>query len=186
MPVPIEAYIDEGVMVGVLAGAGPIRQRLEAEPELDVAQLRAQALDGRRAEAGSQRIPVDLLLLVVPDEAEVAVHAVWHELHLAIGPYVVDGRLPTQPGFDPGRALARPGGTFVLLGDVTIRDGSDPERVLAAYPRILVNRYEVELVRSALMLAYHFPGAVLEPLEPRSSPAGPAASQVRGMRPADA
>jgi hypothetical protein len=56
-----------------------------------------------------------------------------------------------MPGFDPGRALARPTGEFVQLRDVTIsllaEDGTGLPR-----PMALVNRYVVDRVEADLML----------------------------------
>ena len=70
--------------------------------------------------------------------------------------------MPTFPGFDPGRALTRPTGDFVLLRDVRIgpRDAGDP--LAAGVPagrHALVNRYGVESVACDLMLGFFFPGA---------------------------
>ena len=56
--------------------------------------------------------------------------------------------MPTLPGFDPGRALTRPSGEFVLLRDVRvsllgeIRHG----RRTPVGHHALVNRYGVESV----------------------------------------
>ena len=67
-------------------------------------------------------IPVDDIIVAVPDaDPSIPVHAVWHPIHLEAGPYLVDGEIPTMPGFDPGRALTRPAGSFVLLRDVSLR-----------------------------------------------------------------
>ena len=68
------------------------------------------------------------------DEAEGGpVHAQWHTIELDAGPYRVIGEMPTMPGFDPGRALARPTGEFVFLRDARIRlidrdDAGEAER----------------------------------------------------------
>ena len=80
--------------------------------------------------------------------------------------------LPTLPGFDPGRALARPSGRFVLLREVTIRLRDDPERVIAIHGRLLVNRYDVEAVSAELMLGFYFPGAHLEVRSPTGEDEG--------------
>jgi hypothetical protein len=81
-----------------------------------------------------------------------------------VGPYLVEGEMPTFPGFDPGRALTRPTGDFVLLRDVRVgpRDSPDP---LASSDTVgqhaLVNRYGVESVACDLMLGFFFPGAAM-------------------------
>jgi hypothetical protein len=118
-------------------------------------------------------------------------HAVWHPLILEVGPYLLEGELPTLPGFDPGRALARPTGTFVLLRDVDVRVADDPERLLRRHDRLLVNRYEVLAVTAALMLGFFFPGARLEMVGSDaddqavpSVPVGPAASSGIPVDPA--
>lgn len=81
-------------------------------------------------------------------------------VHLVVGPYAVQGRLPTLPGFDPARALARPTGTYVLLRDAAVelvgRSG-----LAAEHPYLLVNRYGVDEVAAELMLGFFFQGAAL-------------------------
>jgi hypothetical protein len=69
--------------------------------------------------------------------------------------------MPTMPGFDPGRALARPTGEFVLLRDARIRllDRDDAGEATAA--ELLVNRYAVDRVEADLMLGFFFPGAAM-------------------------
>ncbi len=92
---------------------------------------------------------------------ETPVHAQWHDVAVDLGPYRVTGQMPTMPGFDPGRALARPTGEFVLLRDVEIgllgREDAGSVRQLTA----LVNRYVVDRVEADLMLGFFFPGAVM-------------------------
>ena len=69
-----------------------------------------------------------------------------------------------MPGFDPGRALARPTGEFVLLRDVRLSVRARPEvgrrdrRPRAGQP------LRVERVRADLMLGFFFPGAVVDPI----------------------
>ena len=100
-----------------------------------------------------------------PDtEGYLAFSASWHAIRLEVGPYLVEGEMPTFPGFDPGRALTRPTGDFVLLRDVRVgpRDSPDP---LASSDTVgqhaLVNRYGVESVACDLMLGFFFPGAAM-------------------------
>lgn len=161
MTVPIEAYTGAGVLTGLVAGPGRLRDVLETLDTVHISACRSLGLDGRRMGPTEAELPTDDLLLVVPDEAEVPVHATWHDVRLEVGPYLVVGRLPTQPGFDPGRALARPSGTFVLLRDVELRAAADPDRELAEHGALLVNRYTVDAVAAELMLGFFFPGARL-------------------------
>ena len=105
----------EGALTGVVDAAGRLRDVLETSETIRLAPIRGLALDGRTLESPGEDVPVDALLMVVPDDVDVPVHAAWHDIRLTIGPYQLDGELPTMPGFDPGRALARPTGTFVLL-----------------------------------------------------------------------
>jgi hypothetical protein len=66
-----------------------------------------------------------------------------------------------MPGFDPGRALARPTGEFVQLRDVSVGLlAEDAERAEGlSRPMALVNRYVVDRVEADLMLGFFFPGA---------------------------
>ena len=64
-----------------------------------------------------------------------------------------------MPGFDPGRALARPTGEFVApprCADQLI-DREDAGE--ASSPQLLVNRYTVDRIAADLMLGFFFPGA---------------------------
>lgn len=166
MAIPIEAYTAEGVLAGVIDAAGRLRDVLETSDTVRLAPVRGVALDGRTLESPGEDVAVDALLLVVPDDVDVPVHAAWHDIRLTIGPYRVDGELPTLPGFDPGRALARPTGTFVLLREVTVILPDDGDRVVGRYGRLLVNRYDVETVAASLVLGFFFPGAHQELREP--------------------
>jgi hypothetical protein len=67
-----------------------------------------------------------------------------------------------MPGFDPGRALTRPSGEFVLLRDVRISRGDRPGLEVARGDHAFVNRYAVEHIRAELMLGFFFPGAVVD------------------------
>ena len=131
MSIPIEAYTSEGVLTGVVDAPGRLRDVIEALEEIRIAPYHGLGLNGQRMETAAATLASDGLMLVVPDEVEVPVHATWHDVDIEIGPYLVAGELPTLPGFDPGRALARPSGRFVLLREVTIRLRDDPERVIA-------------------------------------------------------
>jgi hypothetical protein len=187
MAIPIEAYTGEGVLTGVITDPGRLRDVLETLDEVHLAPVRGLALDGRTLDSPGEVVATDALLLVVPDEADVPVHATWHDIHLTIGPYVVDGELPTMPGFDPGRALARPSGMFILLREVTVSLIADPGRVIAFHGRLLVNRYNVETIAAGLVLGFFFPGAAQELREPADvAPSRPAMAAVGSSPSADA
>jgi hypothetical protein len=171
MAVPIEAYTADGVLTGLVETPGRIRDVIETLDEIRISPLRAFGLDGRRSESAGGVFPADSLLLVVPDDADIPVHAVWHHVELEIGPYLVRGELPTLPGFDPDKALARPTGTYVLLREVEVRLIADPDRLLASHQRLLINRYDVESITSEIMLGFFFPGARLDLREVESEAA---------------
>ena len=87
------------------------------------------------------------------------IHASWHPVELDVGPYRLTGELPTLPGFDPGRALSRPGGPFVLLRDVRLDLVGHPEGGSVERRHAFVNRYAVERVAADIELGFYFPGA---------------------------
>ena len=161
MPNRIEAYTVTGVATGAIPRSGPVREVLEGASDVVVEGANWLPLDGsgERA-AGDLRLQVDDLLLVVSEEPDgVPVHAQWHSIELDAGPYRVFGEMPTMPGFDPGRALARPTGEFVVLRDarITLIDHEDAGE--ASSPQLLVNRYTVDRIAADLMLGFFFPGA---------------------------
>jgi hypothetical protein len=161
MPIRVEAYTAGGVATGVVARSGPLREALDGAGDLVIETARWLPLDGSGEQPGGEiRLAADDLLLVVADEAEGGpVHAQWHTIELDAGPYVVVGEMPTMPGFDPGRALARPSGEFVFLRDASIRLIDRDDAGEASAPRLLVNRYTVDRVKADLMLGFFFPGA---------------------------
>ena len=181
MPIRVEAYTAGGVATGVVARSGPLREALDDAGDLLVERAQWLPLDGSgERPAGELRLTVDDLLLLVAEEAEGGpVHAQWHTIELQAGPYEVVGEMPTMPGFDPGRALARPTGEFVFLRDARIRLVDQPDAGEASAPRILVNRYTVDRVKADMMLGFFFPGAVMvstkpeEPVVVTSVPADP-------------
>jgi hypothetical protein len=174
MPIRVEAYTMGGIVTGVITRPGHLREILEASSQLDVTEASSAPLDGSPADTSEQRIPVDDLVAAVADEGHPApVHAAWHPIRLESGPWVVEGDLPTLPGFDPDRALTRPTGTFVFLRDARISLLDHPELGENAHESVLVNRYSVDRVDADLMLAFFFPGAHLE--GPPPAPAAPAA-----------
>ena len=161
MPIRVEIYGATGVAVGVVARAGRLREILESGRDLLVERAAWHPIDGSRpSPADSLSIAGDDILLAVADDADdLPVHAQWHDIALDVGPYRVTGQMPTMPGFDPGRALARPTGEFVLLRDVRIGLGADVDGQDVSQPSALVNRYVVDRVAADLMLGFFFPGA---------------------------
>jgi hypothetical protein len=84
--------------------------------------------------------------------------------------------MPTMPGFDPGRALARPTGEFVQLRDVQI-GLVDANEAGMTRPMALANRYVVDRVEADLMLGFFFPGATMVTVtEPHALAAGAGAA----------
>jgi hypothetical protein len=98
-------------------------------------------------------------VVVAPPDTPIIVHPAWHDVVLVCGPYLVTGRMPTMPGFDPARALARPTGSFVLLDHVKLALVETPDGGSIEHSLAWVNRYVVERVESDLELGFFFPGA---------------------------
>ena len=161
MPIRVEIYGAAGVATGVVARAGRLREILEGGPDVLVEQAAWHPLDGSPAQpSGALTVAEDDIFVAVSDEAEDGpVHAQWHDIRLDVGPYHVTGQMPTMPGFDPGRALARPTGEFVLLRDVRIALVGDADGPGVEQPSAFVNRYCVDRVAADLMLGFFFPGA---------------------------
>jgi hypothetical protein len=161
MPIRVEIYTAGGVATGVVARTGPLREALDGAGDLLIERSRWLPLDGSGERPGGDiRLSIDDALLVCADEADGGpVHAQWHTIEIDSGPYRVFGEMPTMPGFDPGRALARPTGDFVFLRDarITLIDRDDAGEAGAA--RLLVNRYTVDRVAADMMLGFFFPGA---------------------------
>jgi hypothetical protein len=163
MPIRVEAYTLEGILTGVIAWPGHLRDALENRESLPIEEATLAPLDGSRpAPPAELQLVVDDVVLAVPDEEMTGpVHAAWHAIRLEAGPYEINGELATMPGFDPGRALTRPTGEFVLLRDVRIGLLEHPEIGQAEHPQGLVNRYTVDAVEADLMLGFFFPGATM-------------------------
>jgi len=164
MAIRVDAYTSGGMASGVLARPGRLRDALETDGSLPLDRASWQALDDPIARVtGSVTLPSDdLLIVVADDDPGVPVHASWHHIALEAGPYAVEGELATMPGFDPGRALTRPTGEFVLLRDVRLSVRSNPDAGVAMGDHALINRYTVDRIRADLMLGFFFPGAVME------------------------
>ncbi|HEX6867744.1 MAG TPA: hypothetical protein VF119_03015 [Candidatus Limnocylindrales bacterium] len=152
---------------GLLACPGHLREALDRDPALELERATWRELGAAAPRpAGSVTLAIDDVLVAVADEElAVATHASWHPIRLEVGPYVVEGELPTLPGFDPGRSLTRPSGEFVVLRDVRLALLDDPEHGSALGQHALVNRYGVERVTADLMLGFFFPGAAMDGLE---------------------
>lgn len=162
MTIRVDAYIAGGIARGGVAAEGHLRDALDAATQLALERATWQGPgDPAPRPIGPVAIPVDDIIVAVPDaDPSLPVHAVWHPVHLEAGPYVIDGEIPTMPGFDPGRALTRPAGSFVLLRDVRLtRTDAGATAGTAALVEALVNRYMVDRVTAELMLGFFFPGA---------------------------
>jgi hypothetical protein len=165
MTIPFQAYTNGGIVRGTIEGEMPLEELLQQRDALDVVSATHSLLGGGKEQAAQMRIELDELLLIADtSDTPVPIHASWHEVATHIGPFRVDGELATQPGFDPGRALARPGGEFVLLRDVRVALVDDPAGAADEHPWAWVNRYLVERVRSSIELGHFFPGAEPEPV----------------------
>jgi hypothetical protein len=159
----VEAYTATGIVTGTVVAPGHVRGHVEGLTELLVEDSEWLPLDGTPGrKAGDLKLPVDDLLLIVSDELDdVPGHAQWHTIDLDAGPYRIEGELSTMPGFDPGRALARPSGQFVLLRDVRITLLSEPNGGDVRCAHALVNRYTVDRIAADIMLGFFFPGAAM-------------------------
>jgi hypothetical protein len=164
MSIRVDAYTNGGVCSGLVARPGHLRELLEASSDVTVERAIWLPLDGTgRQSAGSLPFAVDDLVVVAGDEPPgTPVHATWHAIVLTAGPYQIVGELPTMPGFDPGRALARPTGEFVVLRDVEVSLLGQPGAGSSRHEHALVNRYAVDHVSADLMLGFFFPGAGME------------------------
>jgi hypothetical protein len=161
MPMRVEAYTAAGIATGNVASPGHLREHLEATRELLIEGSEWLPIDGSPGQRpGDIQLPLDDLFVLVSDDlGDVPGHAQWHAIDLDSGPYRIEGELSTMPGFDPGRALARPTGEFVLLRDVRITLVNEPDAGEARCAHALVNRYTVDRIAADIMLGFFFPGA---------------------------
>jgi len=156
----IEAFTTGGIASGAVRPPWSPRDELESEQPVDLDETTWYALASGAAEPrGRVHLEADELLVVCSDEQELPVHAAWHSVELDLGPYRVSGELPTLPGFDPGRALSRPGGPFILLREVRLELLDRPDAGRVERPHAFVNRYAVDRVAADIDLGYFFPGA---------------------------
>ena len=168
MPLQVEIYAAGGIAIGVIARSGHLRDVLDAGANLVVERAVWHALDDSPPrQAGELAIlPDDIHVATAEEPEDLPVHAQWHDIALQVGPYRVTGQMPTMPGFDPGRALARPSGEFVQLRDVSIGLVSDESGAGLTRSMALVNRYMVDRVEADLMLGFFFPGAEMVNTQP--------------------
>jgi len=159
----LEIFTPTGVVAGTTRRDG-LMQSPDLRTPVPIERARWYPLDGAKPEhRGSILVAPDDVLVVATSDTEPTVHATWYPVELEIGPYRVKGRLPTPPGFDPARALARPGGAFVALRDASVELMNRPDAGIAERGSVHVNRYAVERVDSTLMLGFFFPGAEVAP-----------------------
>lgn len=176
MTIQVDVYLATGVASGVVDAGEHLRDLLVGGGELRLRRAAWRGIgDAELRPVDAWSVPVDDVLVAVgDDEPPAPVHASWHQVRLEMGPYVVEGELPTQPGYDPGRALVRPSGEFVLLRDVRLGWLAAPAAASAALgPVAHVNRYGVERVDADIMLGFFFPGAVLGDAASRGAIAWP-------------
>ncbi|HET9681039.1 MAG TPA: hypothetical protein VFP19_03300 [Candidatus Limnocylindrales bacterium] len=165
----VEIFTPTGVVSGSTARATVGSDTRGAPQPLPVDASRWYPLDGSPPERrGAITVPTDEILVVILAAPALTIHASWYPIELDVGPYRLEARLPTAPGFDPARALARPTGAFVALRDVAITLPGRPDGGVAERPYAHVNRYAVDRVASNLMLGFFFPGATFEPLRDRA------------------
>ena len=160
MSIGLDGYTMSGLLHAAFETAGRLSDALESETTLRLVSGRLVRLDGGVAQdVGGLALPVDdICLAVAAPETAIPGHLAWHDLVLTAGPWHIEGAMPTMPGFDPGRALARPQGTFVLLRDVRIGLDGQPGAE-DAVPYAWVNRYVVDRVEADIDLGFFFPGA---------------------------
>jgi hypothetical protein len=158
--VQIEAFTVGGIVSGAVLQPWTLREGPEPEQPVDFDAATWYPIAGGEAQRRS-RVQVDSedLLLLCADASDLPIHATWHRVELDVGPYRITGELPTMPGFDPGRALSRPGGPFILLRDVRVELVGNPDAGRVERPHAFVNRYAVESVAADIDLGFYFPGA---------------------------
>lgn len=162
----VEAFTAGGVVRGAMNGlpdfgAGGSPGATPAVPSsIEIDKATWHPLVGGPVERrGPMRLPADDVLVLWADGQDLPIHATWHDVELALGPYTISGALPTMPGFDPGRALARPGGLFILIRDARLALTGNPDGGRVERSHAFVNRYAVERVLASIDLGYYFPGA---------------------------
>jgi hypothetical protein len=156
----VEIYTPTGVVAGVTARVPLTTESPDIGTPLAIGDARWYPLDGGKPTSrGDVRVQPDEILLLVSEEPDLTVHMNWYAITLEVGPYRVSASIAMMPGFDPDRALTRPGGSFIGLRDATIELLGRPEIAPAERVHLHVNRYAVERVTSSLVLGFYFPGA---------------------------
>ena len=157
----VEAFTAEGVVRGSMDSLPEFAAMTGVRTGVDVDRATWHPLVGGPVERrGPVRLPTDDVLVLWTDGQDLPIHATWHDVELVLGPYTITGALPTMPGFDPGRALARPGGPFILIRDARLSLIANPDGGHVERSHAFVNRYAVERVLASIDLGYFFPGAV--------------------------
>ena len=141
---------------------------LEHDSLIAIERATFQPVSGLAGPEDALSLEPDEILLASDESGDTGlVHALWHDLRLWTGPYLVEGQLATMPGFDPARSLTRPTGTSIRLRRRPRRPRVRPGRRSGASHRAaLIHRYEVERVESDL-LRRSVPGAPRSPSPPR-------------------
>lgn len=156
----VEVYTPTGVIAGLTARVPLSNDGPDLTTPLAIGDARWYPLDRSRPEQrGHVRIVPDDILLIVTGEEDMTVHMNLYPITVELGPYRVSATIATMPGYDPERALARPGSTYVPLRDATIELLGRADVAPAQRLHVHVNRYAVEAVESSLMLGFFFPGA---------------------------
>src|SRR5439155_14685208 len=123
----VEIFTPTGVVAGILSRPDLVQQPDLRSP-VPVEKARWYPLDGSSPEhRGTVLVPPDDVLVVYVPEPDMTLHATWYSIVLEIGPYRVRGKMPTPVGFDPKRALARPGGAFVTFREASVELMNRPD-----------------------------------------------------------
>lgn len=169
MAAPIEAFLADVYLAGSFEGTpAELRRLLDSGAPVDVRQatvLRVPDLPGGPSErqASMTLVPDEMLLVSAPHDPDApTIHYNYYIVDLSLGPYQVFGEMAVLPGFDPGRALTRPGSSFVDLRNAELRISTSSGSLEQSYERLYVNRFAVERVVSDMELGFWFPGAAQE------------------------
>ena len=178
MAIRVDAYTSGGMASGILARPGPAPRR--ARGRRDAAARWRRLAGSRRRRRLGRRAPLRSRVTTSSSRSPTTTLAsrstpTWHHIQLESGPYTVEGELATLPGFDPGRALTRPSGEFLMLRDVRAVSPGPARGGVAVGDHALVNRYAVERIRADLMLGFFFPGATVDAVDAEPSLAPPTA-----------
>ena len=169
MSIELEAYTADGLLTGRVVADGRLMDMLTSFGSVVVEGAVLTPFDGppQRADGWLTVDVDDLLAVVAPPGTVPPFHAAWHGLTLDLGPYRIRGELPSLPGFDPARALARPSGSFILMGRVRVElRTAGLAAGLNDHSYVWVNRYAVDAVSSDLELGFFFPGAIAPGAQP--------------------